>query len=1404
MMMVRKIFLWGVMFQFVWILQLKASGPAIPLTRLGIEQGLSNNSVRCIYQDHNGFMWFGTYDGLNRYDGYGFKVFRNEFKDAASLPHNYIYTINEDSHNNLWVGTGQGIGVYNNLTSRFLPKYYLPLVRRKTEKIGATVNSIKTDVKGNVFMGTNGWGLLIQAEGTDTAFQLTCKKGNAETTDYNVQAIKIDENQVVWLFIQGVGLCRYDYSAHKILLINNSMPSATCMETDSTGNLWIGTNAGLFKYSIATNAFVKSYYETTGSLTSNNIESLLFDSKHQLWIGTEGGGVNLLDPATNRINYLLPGENSQSLSSESVFSIFEDKEGRKWMGTLKGGINIFDLQKNLFQTIVHDPLNPNSLINNFVSCFCEDPDNKLWIGTDGGGVSIWDREKNMFSNFRHEPDNAASLSNNLVTSVRQDYLGNTWIATYGGGINRFSNNTKTFEHFRCINNVTSTENKNVWLLYEDKEKDLWATTFATGMLYHFNRQLNRFEVFDQSLTDLFSITEDSNGDLWAGNYHQVINIDKKHHKHRTYEIGKPVRALFEDNTGNFWIGTEGGGLILFNRREGRIEKRYTDAEGLSNNSVLNILQDNSGPLWLTTFNGLSKFDPAGKLFQNFYQADGLQSNQFLYNAALKSKSGELVVGGIKGFNIFNPATLHVRGHQRFVILTGLRVNNTSVTVGSPYISHVTEDKVSALKIPYYEAVLSFDFAALEYTSPDKISYAYFLEGWDKGWNYTGNIRTANYTHLKEGTYNLHIKATNTEGNWMGNETVLKITVLPPWFRSWWAYALYLLVFCTGFYIVHIFRKRQERLKYQVQIEKINAVNERERAEKEHLIAEQQREIAENQHLIAENEKEISEKEKEIAAKEREINEKRTSFFTNIAHEFHSPLTLIINPVQDLLKSNTNAAGTANLKIIERNSKRLLSLVNQLLLFRKAEAEADKLNVSLFNLAELCQEVYLAFLHEAKAKKIRYSFESEVTGLLIYADREKTEIILYNLISNAVKYTPAGQNVLVAVKETDEHAEVIIKDTGYGFNKETAEKIFEKFYRAEGTDTISQPGFGIGLFLVRHFINLHQGKLSLQSEPGKGSTFLICFLKDAAHFKPEDIISDKEAPDLQQTVHIPGPVDPGQTDTAPIHTLVSEKHSILLIDDDHELRKYLADIFGDNFITWEANNGITGLDLARKHVPDIIISDIMMPGMTGIEVCTTIKASPELAHIPVLLLTATRSDEMQLRGTEGGANDYLTKPFSKELLVAKINALITNREKIQQYYYDEITQKMKSTTISEEDKAFLEKCVTAIEARTEDDQFSIEVLARDMGMSHSNLYKNIKSLAGFTVTAFIKFVRLRKAARLFIDTDMNINQVAFQIGIPDTKYFRENFVKQFGMTPSAFIKRYRKALGKGFQINKSQN
>ncbi|WP_240975907.1 hybrid sensor histidine kinase/response regulator [Chitinophaga fulva] len=1334
-----------------------ASTIGYPIRYLGIEDGLSNNAVTSVYQDHKGFMWFGTYDGLSRYDGYRFKVYRNKVGDSTSLADNGIYTLADDNHHQLWVGGRRGVSVFNPATEKFFMPVYRPVNSRTLRKANENIHIIKSDENGLVLVGTEKNGLLVFDNNLDNGLQIPLHWDAKILTNYEVTGIKFT-GKSAWIFVQNIGLCRYEIGQHTLYIVSRDIPRANYLNIDKAGNLLLGTDSGVFRYMAATGKF------SGNALPENSkIVHLYTDREGTTWCASDGNGIYLITGTDAPARpFTSPGSRSQ-LSSNAVYSIYEDREGRKWIGTLRGGINILESRRNPFELNVLNR-NPDArAIDNFIFSFCEEDAKNIWIGTDGGGLKHWNRETGAITSYSHDVHQPQGISSNFITSIIHDVHHDLWISTWFGGVNRYSTTTGKFEHYTCFNPYTRTAENNVWMVYEDHQQQLWASTTNNGTLYRFDPRENRFGLFDSSLVNMQCLAEDREGQLWGGNYSALIRIDKHHLKHQRFDIGYTVRSIYHDKQGNFWVGTDGGGLLRFNRQTGAYT-RYTMTEGLPSNSILRMLEDNKGNIWISTFNGLSKFDPVKKTFRNFSASDGLQSNQFSFNAALALRSGELAFGGIKGFNIFYPDSVYADTAMLPVWLTNININNTPVTELDNFVSGRTPEKeVKEITVPYDKATIAFDFVALEYTLPDKISYAYRLRGWDNNWNYVGQTRTANYTHLQEGHYTFEIKASNADGFWGPEIRTVSLIVLPPWYRTWWAYLLYISTALGAIYLYIRYRAREERLKYEIKLAYL---------EKE---------------------------------KEKELNEKKLSFFTNVSHEFRTPLTLIINPLKELLQDKNDR----DLGIVYRNARRLLSLVDQLLLFRKADQEGDQLKIARLDIVNLCHEVYLCFSQQAKVKNIQYVFQAQPPEIDIYGDSEKLEIAIFNLLSNAFKFTPDNGTIIFKVSADAEMVTIVIKDSGCGIEDSVGNRIFEKFQRAQDRKESLQTGFGIGLYLVKHFVDKHYGIISYESKVNEGTAFRLCLKKGNAHLAGTPLLegagytsaflkelSADASLEAQDTT-----VDFQEAD--PPTTTITEKKSILLIDDHDEIRQYLQQLFKDKFVVYEADNGVSGFSAVQKYMPDLVISDIQMEGMDGVELCTRIKQTDTISHIPVILLTGSSASDTRLKGLEGGADDYITKPFDNDLLMAKVNNIIKNRNLLQQYFFDRITLKNSNIRVPAEYQDFLKRCIEIIESNLEDETFSIKKFTLEIGMSHSSLYKKVKSISGQTINSFIRSIRLRKAAVLLLKENYTITQAATQVGIGDIKYFREQFVKLFGMNPSSYVKKYRHSFNRDFNITESQ-
>ncbi|MBC7416972.1 MAG: response regulator [Pedobacter sp.] len=1333
-----------------------SAGSNTNISTLGIEDGLSNNSVNAIFKDKFGYMWFGTDDGLNRYDGYKFKVFRSNRNDTSSITYNRIICLAGDEAGNIWVGTNNGLSIYHNFSSTFTTPRYFDATQRKYLKAAVEINSINKDKSGGIWIATNSKGLLYKAPGKPL-IKIPLLFGNLIKTG-NVISLAIDSS-TVWFVLEGIGLCSYNILTGKSQLVSNLFPLANCLYFDKENRLWIGGDQGLYRYDIELKKVM--WFKSLQSEKVIRVTDIKQNRNGEIWAATDGGGVTKLNADGNVIDRITSKPSQKNLSSNAVTSLWFDGEGRTWMGTLRGGVNIIDNRKNKFKTIAHNSNNSNSLINDFVLSFCEDSSGKVWIGTDGGGISVWNRKTNNFSHFVHDVKNPNSLSNNNVTSIVEDADHQVWIGTFGGSINKYVPSSKSFVSYKCEH--LGLEDKNIWKLYCDAENNIWAgTTFGQNLTYKLNRKINKFEVIDKRFNHVTTIAEDKSGSLWFGSeFGELLKGKTSTTRNDSFDLKHPIRALYADAYNDFWVGVQYTGLIYLNGKTHKLS-RFTETEGLCNNSVLNILPDGRGNLWISTFNGISRFNLKSKTFKNFYKADGLQSNQFSYNAALRLKDGTLLFGGIRGFNYFNPAEITNDKGFPNLLVTDLEILNQPLN----HDGKITTDSSSLANIknitlPFKKASIDINFAALEYSAPQKIRYAYYLEGWDKQWIYATSNRSAYYSRLTEGKYVFHLKSTNTDGDWNPKEKLIYITILPPWYRSLWAYFLYLLALIAALLLYNRYRVAKARLEQELAINKIKIENE--------------------------------------AA----LNENKLSFFTNISHEFRTPLTLIINPARDLLQQGKNLDSESNIQTIYRNSRRLLRLVDQLLLFRKADSGIYQLQISKLNILQLCADTFACFVNEAKLHHLNYQLVGDIKSE-IYLDKEKIEIVLFNLLGNAIKYTPNGGSIILRVTETEGHIAIAVEDSGPGINLEKIDKLFDKFYQANTEAGNNSGGFGIGLYLAKTFINQHSGSIWVTPNHPTGSIFNIELKKGDGHFDKEAIYLTHQPAktlmdELKDDVSIPDQKTKATISTFRSDQFITSKKTILIVDDNDEMRNYLIEIFRENYIVLEAASGNNALTLLQKELPDLIISDVVMDGLDGIDLCTAVKTDLSKSHIPIILLTASASSEVKLRGIKGGADDYIGKPFDAELLMARVEMLLKNRADLQNYFFNEILQSNEHQQLSQEQRDLLSRCARIINTNLNNPNFSIEVLANEIGMSHSNIYKKIKASCGQSTNGFIRFIRLRKAAEILIYTDSLVNEAAMACGINDIKYFRKHFSNQFGMQPSAFIKKHRSTFKDKFKI-----
>ncbi|KOS07521.1 histidine kinase [Flavobacterium akiainvivens] len=1334
----------------------KAAAQDFQLKHFDINNGLSNSSVVSILQDKEGFLWFGTYDGLNRFDGYNFKVYRNTIGDSTSLVSNAVYAITEDSNNYLWNGGARGACRLNRATDAFERVFYTPY-NKPSQKLTVSneVHQLKT-VKGGVVMATKDLGILYYKGAEVVAKQVPLLLNGAKIYDYDAVAVEyMPQQNICWVAVRNHGVCRLDLANMSLTLHYPLDQRIYSLLYDKTKNtLWLGTGSGAYELDFKNRSLSDNKMEGR-----HTVLSILRDERGVIWMATDGHGLYTLPKGNNKATpYIQSGQKFLS-KSNSFVCIYEDQQDNLWFGTLRAGINLLGHDPQRFTHIQPDgdPETPSP--ENFILSFCEGDDYGVWVGTDGAGLKYWDRVNNTFKEYT---DKNSGLSGNFITGIARGNDNDLWISTWYGDVNRLDVKTGTIRHYDCYNPYTKQLEKNTWLVFKDKDNNIWVSATNEGTLYLFNEDKQAFEVFNKDIRNLQSLTQTKDGKLWGGNYSALYSIDINKKTFQKYELGYPVRAVKQDSSGQLWVGTQEGGLLQFDTQTGKY-KRYTTVDGLPGNAVLRILEDKKGNLWISTYNGLSRFDKK-KAFRNFSLSDGLQSNQFSFNAALLLSSGEMLFGGINGFNIFRPEAIVNSSHIENVRLSGMWLNSRPLNGTSPFVDADSQNKtISHLKLPYGQTALSFDFVSLDYLHPDKIKYAYMLEGWDDHWVYTDNQRKANYNHIAEGDYTFKVKTLNADGTWDAPVTLATVTVSPPWYRAWWAYVLY------GLSVIGIIIGWVRYNRYKIEM-----------AHKVELAQLERRQ-------------------------EKQMAERQVEMFTYITHEFRTPLSLIINPLRQASKKiRTEDEGlNKELGVAHRNARRLLSLVDQLLLFRKAESDADELAVTPIDVKHLCKEVYECFVNLAAQQGIDFVLDMPESPVEIFGDYEKIEIALFNIASNAFKYTPPKGRIVLKVSDEPTNVTISISDNGSGISKEDQPHIFSKFRRA-GSKIGGKSGFGVGLFITRYFVEKHQASIDCESEKGKGTNFTLSFLKGHAHFAhlPVNAITPKKSELVEELIGEDNFDAETAEDKAVIEKeILTEKKSVLIVEDNAEMRDYLHGLFAASSIVYTADNGIDGFALAQKHNPDIIISDISMDGMDGLELCKKIKTSKELGHLPVILLTATSNQEIQLRGISEGADDFITKPFNSDILIAKVERLLKSRSNLKNYFLDNITLKDNGSKVPAEYKEFLNKCIEIIEANFGNPDFSLKFFALEMGMSHRSLYDKIKQISGQTLNAFIRSVKLRRAALLMLTENKNIAQISSQVGFEDQRYFREQFVKLFGMTPSEYIKRYKNNFNKELNVIK---
>ncbi|WP_298474579.1 two-component regulator propeller domain-containing protein [uncultured Maribacter sp.] len=1369
---------------------------AVKFEHLTTKNGLSQNDINDIYQDNKGFLWFATHDGLNKYDGYEFTIYQPNTNDPESISSNLIYSIVGDNEDNLWIGTtGSGLEYFNQSKKTFT--HYTHNDDDNSSLVSDYIHTLFIDSKNRLWIGSPKGLDMVNLENGDETLKFNHFSVEQNVTAYskanNINSIYEDSAGTIWVgTLQGLyTMSRNKDGEYYMNLVSNGfgLPRTTIgsIGEDKYGRLLIGSYNGLYISTDDTKSKVELLYP-------GFYNDVLVDNTNDIWLGTNNGLLcfeNKNESSLPTINghYKYDSKNAYSLSKNIVQSLFIDETGILWVGTNGGGVNKYDRKRKQFQHFRKNE-NPNSLSYDKIRSIYEDSNGTLWIGTEGGGLNMLKKhdDDGQYSKFKvfNNIKKPFALTESIKGGKKTLFIGSEgYPALYKLDITNPKNVKK-----EMVVQVLGI-NRGVFSLLTDSQQNIWIGTYGAGVhrwsnsndSTDYQKDLFKSKKYDSTSISndiVRSIYEDRKGNVWfgTGNGLSKLTTEEKNKKKPKFTVykNKPdsintishnyILAIYESTLGDIWIGTFGGGLNkLVYSENGKTEKfiSYTQEDGLPNNVIKGILEDDEGNLWLSTNKGLSKFNPKERTFKNYDVNDGLQSNEFQELAALKRKDGELLFGGVNGFNAFYPKKIEENKIKAETVITKFFISNKPVEIDEEVNGRVIINKSIAetkkIELKYIENSFSFEFAALHFAAPDKNKFAYKLENFDSEWIVTtSDKRFATYTNLEPGDYVLKVKASNNDGLWDATPSEIRIKVIPPWWRTNLAYVIYGIMVMGVLWLFWRYTFIKTTKKLQLEYEFL----EKQKSDELHKI--------------------------------------KLDFFTNISHEFRTPLSLIKGPLEYLDKNFSELEPEKAKKqfhVIRKNSDYLHRLVNQLLDFRKINQGKMPLVVRNSYVVEFIKELAEPFQFQAFKRDIDFSIDAENEELVSWFDHEAMEKIINNLLSNAFKFTENRGFVTINISEkkynSTSYVVIKVKDSGIGIEKVRLEEIFERFHTEKDYGKINPEGIGIGLTFTKKLVQLHRGFIKVSSEINKGSEFEVRLPKDKEIYKHSKEITCKEVSDNDFLVRSSEAesfaIDLNDEITDSTLTENTPKQaSLLIVDDNSEIRGFIKDVLEDYYTIYEAENGEKGLEIVNQILPNIVISDVLMPVMDGIEFCKNIKSNKETSHIPVIILTAKTSQENELESLQIGADDYIRKPFDIELLQLKINNIIKRREKLRERFNKEIILQPKDVAVTSLDEKFLQQAMDIIEKHMMNTEFNVEMLVKEMGHSRTNLYMKFKELTGLSSGEFIRNIRLKRAVQLLENSDLPVKDIMYKTGFNTSSYFSKCFRKQFGVTPSQYVRK----------------
>lgn len=1368
---------------------------SISFKHLTVENGLSNNDVNTLIQDKAGFIWFGTEDGLNRFDGYNFRIYRNNPSDSNSLSNNSIWALLEDSKGNIWVGTKDGtVNIFNPVNESFSQITPQPKL-----KDWNSITALFEDKTGNIWIGTRSSGVYKYNPESKyfTHWSYNSLSNNA-LSHFSVRSIVQDQRgNIIVATFKGLNKIEPGSSQKEIKNFYHEHSNLNSLSSSQIYNLtksnsdseiiWIGTPTGLNEFNSAKDSFNRikipnkeklqfgegastvieevingekiiwtdtysgllrinlttgSYHRFTddpddpNSIIDNQINKIIKDRSGVLWIATENG-VSFYSPKSTRFNSPF-NENVQIFLNASKLktnlrAMLQDRKKNVWLGFSDGLISINNSPQN--KVINHYP--QFDKLN--VWCLSADSANSLWIGTYGQGLKKYDLNSGKQNDLEliYKKTNEKTVP--FIKSLFNDSKNNLWIGYWGSGLGFYDPSNGTSKVWRSeADNPASLNFQDIWSITEDRFGRIWLATPGGG--------LNLVKDIDNDIFEYWVHSEDDSISL-SSNSVFTVYVEKNH------------PASNHSNQTILWIGTNNGlnKFSIINRGLNPYDfsidiKHFTKNDGLPDNNINSILEDDNGNLWIGTGAGISFFDVENESFINFNRKDGINGITMNPDAALKLTNGLMIFGSTDGINIFNANEIIFSDYKPNVLITDFQLFNQSIGIGKKSILKKSINFTEEIIFNHNDDVFSFEFAALDFNAPEQIHYAYKMEGFDDDWIYSENRRFVTYTNLNPGTYFFKVKSTNADGIWNNQEASVKIIINPPWWATLWAYGLYTVLIIIGLIVIRRFEINRVKLRNELRLRQVEA------------------------------------------KKNAELEEMKSRFFANLSHEFRTPLMLIKGPLENLKKSSVYSDNFDDIELIDRNSKNLEKLIDELLELSQLESSSVPLKAKKEDLVFLLRGIVSSFSSVAEQKSILLKIKTESDSIPAWIDRDKFEKIMNNLLSNAFKFTPAqGKievDVSILIQNEKQYGKLIVRDTGIGISSDKIDKIFDRFFQADQHSQRSYGGSGIGLALVKELIDLHKWEISVKSELEKGTEFLIKIpLWD--EYLSEEEKAKYGTPDNSTMIfqeaseNIAGTRENTANRSRKKDVDDSLKPAVLVVDDSDDVRKYLRNLLEKEYTIYEASNGFEGVRSAVELNPDLIISDVMMPSMDGIEFCNQIKSDWHTSDIPVILLTAKASFESKLEGLETGADDYLTKPFESRELFIRIKNILEQRKRLQEKYSREFPSLPETEKLESDDQDFIKHAHEIVQFNLDKTNFNTDQLAKELFLSRSQLHRKMIAITGQAPGEFIRTIKLKSAADMLINKKLSVTQIAYAIGFSSPAQFSRAFSKQFNCTPSEY-------------------